>query len=89
MYMRTARLDLDDYNHEAHEGLHITSMAGTWMSVVHGFGGMRIQDDRLVFAPMLPEAWQSYSFKVLFRGETVRVHVDRAGYSTEIVARNP
>jgi maltose phosphorylase len=89
MYMRTARLDLDDYNHEAHEGLHITSMAGTWMSVVHGFGGMRIQDDRLAFAPILPEAWQSYSFKVLFRGETIRVHVDRSGYRTEIVARNP
>ena len=39
MYLRTARLDLDDYNNEAYQGLHITSMAGTWMSVVEGFGG--------------------------------------------------
>src|SRR5690606_20311705 len=42
-YLRTSRLDLDDYNKEVHEGLHITSMAGTWMSVVEGFGGMRVK----------------------------------------------
>ncbi len=69
MYMRTSRLDLDDYNHEAHEGLHITSMAGTWMSIVQGFGGMRIVNDELQFHPMLPKKWKGYSFKVLFRGE--------------------
>jgi maltose phosphorylase len=39
-YLRTSRLDLDDYNKEVEEGLHITSMAGTWMSIVEGFGGM-------------------------------------------------
>src|SRR5699024_5606500 len=38
-YLRTARLDLDDYNKEVKEGCHITSMAGTWMSIVQGFGG--------------------------------------------------
>ncbi|MFN6038050.1 MAG: family 65 glycosyl hydrolase domain-containing protein, partial [Bacteroidota bacterium] len=42
MYLRTSRLDLDDYNKEVHEGLHITSMAGTWLSVVEGFAGIRI-----------------------------------------------
>ncbi|MEW2923258.1 family 65 glycosyl hydrolase domain-containing protein, partial [Muricauda sp. ANG21] len=35
-YLRTSRLDLDDYNKEVKEGLHITSMAGTWMSIVEG-----------------------------------------------------
>ena len=43
-YLRTSRLDLDDYNNEVEEGLHITSMAGTWMSIVEGFGGMRIKE---------------------------------------------
>ncbi len=38
LYLRTARLDLDDYNREVREGLHITSMAGTWISIVEGFG---------------------------------------------------
>ena len=80
MYMRTSRLDLDDYNHEAHEGLHITSMAGTWMSVVQGFGGMRLEGDQLSFAPMLPKQWTGYTFKLLFRGKVVEVRVDRNGH---------
>lgn len=79
MYMRTSRLDLDDYNHEAHEGLHITSMAGTWMSVVQGFGGMRVENNELKFSAMLPKQWQSYSFNVLFRGKVINVKVDSNG----------
>ncbi len=67
LYLRTSRLDLDDYNNEVDEGLHITSMAGTWMSVVEGFGGKRIKGDKLVLNPMIPENWKSYSFKITFR----------------------
>ncbi|WP_152287791.1 glycoside hydrolase family 65 protein [Flavicella marina] len=73
-YLRTSRLDLDDYNHEVHEGLHITSMAGTWMSIVEGFGGMRVwSDGKLIFNPQIPKEWNSYSFKVNFRGVTLKV----------------
>ncbi|MEN9333788.1 MAG: hypothetical protein RLY35_968 [Bacteroidota bacterium] len=79
MYMRTSRLDLDDYNHEAHEGLHITSMAGTWMSIVQGFGGMRVKNGALSFNAMLPKQWKSYTFRVLFRGEVTAVRVDESG----------
>ena len=75
LYLRTARLDLDDYNKEAHEGLHITSMAGTWMSVVEGFGGMRIREGLLAFHPAIPESWKSFSFKVMFRGNILNVTV--------------
>jgi maltose phosphorylase len=79
MYMRTSRLDLDDYNHEAHEGLHITSMAGTWMSIVQGFGGMRVINDKITFNPVLPAQWHAFSFNVLFRGKIVNVRVDKNG----------
>lgn len=75
MYLRTSRLDLDDYNDEAYQGLHITSMAGTWMAVVEGFGGMRIQDGIPVFNTMLPAKWDSFAFKVLFRGRLLEVAV--------------
>ncbi len=83
MYMRTSRLDLDDYNHEAHEGLHITSMAGTWMSIVQGFGGMRVNQGRIAFQAMLPKQWTSYSFKVLFQGKVMHVHVNEHGASIQ------
>ena len=74
-YLRTSRLDLDDYNHEVHEGLHITSMAGTWMSIVEGFGGMRVKNNKLTFEPKIPNQWEAYSFKVNFRNNIIKVNV--------------
>lgn len=78
LYLRTARLDLDDYNKEVGEGLHITSMAGTWLSIVEGFGGMRLINSKVHFNPILPERWKSYSFHVRFRGNLINVKVDRS-----------
>ena len=78
-YLRTSRLDLDDYNKEVHEGLHITSMAGTWMSIVEGFGGMRVKNDTLYFEPKIPSQWKGYSFKVNFRNSIVKVEVNHQG----------
>ncbi|GAB1451588.1 glycoside hydrolase family 65 protein [Draconibacterium sp.] len=68
MYLRTARLDLDDYNHDTEDGLHITSMGGTWMAFVMGFGGMRAHENKLVLNPFLPDNWKSYQFRIDFRG---------------------
>ncbi|MFD0798876.1 glycoside hydrolase family 65 protein [Maribacter chungangensis] len=78
-YLRTSRLDLDDYNKEVEEGLHITSMAGTWMSIVEGFGGMRVLDDKLSFTPQIPKQWKTYSFKVNFRNRILKVTVTQEG----------
>jgi maltose phosphorylase len=76
-YLRTARLDLDDYNNDTEDGCHITSMAGTWMSLVKGFGGMKILDGKLYFNPYIPEQWKSYSFRIEFRGRVIKVKVSK------------
>jgi maltose phosphorylase len=83
-YLRTSRLDLDDYNKEVEEGLHITSMAGTWMSVVEGFGGMRVLEDKLHFTPRIPKEWESYSFKINFRNRIIKVTVSAKGAIFEL-----
>ncbi len=88
-YLRTSRLDLDDYNKEVEEGLHITSMAGTWMSIVEGFGGMRIRDGKLCFAPKIPEQWEMYSFKINFRERVIKVTVSQNGADFEIDGGEP
>ncbi len=82
-YLRTSRLDLDDYNNEVEEGLHTTSMAGTWMSIVEGFGGMRVIKDTLSFEPRIPEQWEAYSFKINFRGQILTVNVGQNETSFE------
>jgi len=76
LFLRTARLDLDDYNNEVKDGLHITSMAGTCLAVIEGFGGMRIQDDHLKLNPQLPATWKTYSFHARFRGTLFEVIVE-------------
>ena len=83
-YLRTSRLDLDDYNHEVHEGLHITSMAGTWMSIVEGFGGMRVKEGKLSFEPRIPKQWKGYSFKINFRNQILKVNVNQDETNLEL-----
>jgi maltose phosphorylase len=77
LYLRTARLDLDDYNDEADQGCHITSMAGTWLAIVEGFGGKRIKNEKLSFNPALPDVWEGYSFKLQYRGVLLEINVSR------------
>jgi len=77
LYLRTSRLDLDDYNNEVHEGLHITSMAGTWMSIVEGFGGKRMYDEKLILNPRIHKTWQEYSFRILIENNDLLVTVNK------------
>ena len=72
-YQRSARLDLDDYNNDTEDGCHITSMAGTWMSVVKGFGGMRVKEGKVYLSPFVPENWKSFAFKIRFRSNLLNI----------------
>ncbi|MDI9871062.1 MULTISPECIES: glycoside hydrolase family 65 protein [Flectobacillus] len=72
-YQRSARLDLDDYNNDTEDGLHITSMAGTWMSVIKGFGGMRVRNGQIFLNPFVPENWKSFAFKIRFRNNILNI----------------
>ncbi|MBN2486269.1 MAG: glycoside hydrolase family 65 protein [Bacteroidales bacterium] len=83
LYLRTSRLDIDDYNHEAHEGLHITSMAGTYMAIVEGFGGKRVNNGKLVLNPQLPENWKTFAFKILFRGSQLKIEATKSKVSIQ------
>ena len=77
MYNRTARLDLDNYNNDTEDGLHITSMTGSWLGIVQGFAGMRTANETLSFAPFIPQAWDRYSFNIVYRDHFIKVEVSR------------
>ncbi len=77
LFLRATRLDLDDYNNEVHQGLHVTSMAGSWLAIVQGFAQMQIQKNILRFSPAIPEKWDSYSFYIYFRGCMLQVKVTK------------
>ncbi|SDP34291.1 maltose phosphorylase [Litchfieldia salsa] len=75
MYHRTARLDLDNYNNDTEDGLHITSMTGAWLSIVQGFAGMRTANEALSFAPFIPASWNFYQFNIVYRDHYIKLNV--------------
>ncbi|GAA2838329.1 glycoside hydrolase family 65 protein [Lactococcus raffinolactis] len=75
MYGRTARLDLDNYNNDTEDGLHITSMTGSWLAIVQGFAQMKTWDGKLSFAPFLPSDWTGYTFHINYRGRLLKIEV--------------
>jgi maltose phosphorylase len=88
-YTRAARLDLDDYNNDTEDGCHITSMAGTWMSIVKGFGGMMLVNDQLSFNPFLPSQWEEYAFKINFRSNQLAIRILKKGIEIANLSANP
>ncbi|MDD3214874.1 MAG: family 65 glycosyl hydrolase domain-containing protein, partial [Eubacteriales bacterium] len=74
MYRRTARLDLDNINNDTDDGLHITSMTGSWLAIAQGFAGMRTVNG-LSLNPFLPEDWRGYAFQFNYRGRIIRLEV--------------
>jgi alpha,alpha-trehalose phosphorylase len=40
-FCRTVRMDIDDLHHNVHDGIHAAAMAGSWLSMIYGFGGFR------------------------------------------------
>ena len=70
------RIDLDNYNRNTREGLHVTAISGAWMNIVYGFGGFRSDGPVPVLNPVLPAGWKGYSFQILYRGSRILVEVD-------------
>ena len=83
------RLDLDNYNRNTREGLHVTSIAMAWANIVYGFAGLRSDGDLLCFAPQMPERWKQLEFSVLYRGRVIRIRMEKEGTLFRVNAGEP
>jgi len=72
----STRLDLENILKDTHYGLHMANMAGSWLCVVHGFGGMRTKGEVLKFNPYCPQFWQGYKFRIIYKSCLLEVEVD-------------
>ncbi|MBQ4075146.1 MAG: family 65 glycosyl hydrolase [Clostridia bacterium] len=70
------RLDLDNYNRNTREGLHITSIALAWVNIVYGFAGLRSDGEMLRFAPRLPDRWKRLQFSVIYQGRVILISME-------------
>jgi len=84
----STRLDLDNYNRNTAEGLHLTSIAAAWMNIVYGFGGMRSDGEILAFNPSLPDQWNEFSFKLVYHDSVLNVKIDNESAEFKILKGN-
>ena len=76
-FIETARLDLDNTHGNTKDGLHLANMGGTWLSIVYGFAGLRLKEEGLSLAPIIPKEWDSYAFHVKYRDCQISLTIDK------------
>lgn len=79
------RMDLDNYNRNTREGLHTTSIAGAWMNIVYGFGGLISDGKILALNPCIPKGWEKYTFCLLVSGSLLRVAVTQKDVTLQVI----
>jgi alpha,alpha-trehalose phosphorylase len=84
-----AFMDLADVEHNTADGVHMASLAGAWIALMAGFGGLRAHTDPLEFSPRLPNGITSLSFRLRFQGRKLRVAVTHADARYELVEGEP
>jgi alpha,alpha-trehalose phosphorylase len=70
-----ALMDLDDLEHNTRDGLHMASLAGSWLAAVAGFGGFRDHAGEFSFDPRLPPHIERLAFGLMLRGRRLRVEI--------------
>ncbi len=81
-----ARMDLDNYNRNTEQGLHVTSMSGAWLNMVYGWGGLRTDGKLLSFIPVIPRKWKAFSYRLRCRGSILEVSVGRKSTCFRVVS---
>jgi len=84
-FIKTSYIDLLDLNKNAGDGVHGAATGGAWMTVIHGFAGMRIRRGVLCFDPWLPRKWQELGFTVAYQGSDISVRVNHKGVSLRLL----
>ncbi|MDA3845470.1 MAG: glycoside hydrolase family 65 protein [Vallitaleaceae bacterium] len=74
-FMQTIRLDLDNLHDNTKDGLHIANAGGAYMSIIYGFGGLRIKSDGLHLKPTKPAEWETIRFRLKYKDSLVTVTI--------------
>ena len=92
--VESALADVRDAEHDSSDGLHVAALAGTWLALVCGFGGLRHHHSGpgyggLSFRPVLPDELPRLRFRLLFRGRLLRVTVEPQEATYELLRGEP
>ncbi len=84
-----ARLDLDNYNCNTAEGLHLTSIAAAWVTIVFGFGGLRTDGPVPSLSPSIPAVWEGYHFNFTVHESTLRADITKETVALSLIQGGP
>ena len=70
------------------EGLHITSMAGSWLAVAEGFCGLKMTENDVTVSPSIPDNWESISIRVMHNEKLVKFTITKEFVEKEIIKTN-
>ncbi|MBU0502329.1 MAG: glycoside hydrolase family 65 protein, partial [Candidatus Margulisbacteria bacterium] len=87
-FLKTSYIDLIDANKNAADGIHAAATGGAWMTVVHGFAGMKVRRGKLTFNPWLPSRWTELGFSCFWRGSLFEVRISRSTISFQLKEGN-
>ncbi|MGE5629061.1 MAG: glycoside hydrolase family 65 protein [Solirubrobacterales bacterium] len=76
-FQDSAKMDLTDQRKDTKDGIHIANIAGDYMTIIYGFGGFRLKESGISFAPILPEEWSGYKFLIKYEDSRLMVTVNR------------
>ena len=84
-----ALVDIRDLQHNTRDGIHMAAVAGAWIALVEGFGGLRARNATLCFAPHVPHGIERLTFNLLYRKRRLRVTVQPAAATYELRSGDP
>ena len=84
-FSESARMDLDDHHSNVYAGIHAANMAGSWQAIVFGFAGLRTTADNLELSPSLPDRWNGYRFRFVYKGMLLEISVRETGCTVKLM----
>lgn len=85
----SAKLDLFNTHKNTKDGIHTANMGGNYMAIVYGFAGLRIKEDGMHVAPIIPEQWKEYRFKINYENSQIKAIVNHQEVRLLLVKGNP
>ena len=79
---------MDESLCNSNEGVHSASIGGIWLALAMGFGGLKVDENTVSLAPVLPKGWDGYSFNLTYHNTVLRIAVDEKGCNIERIDGN-
>jgi alpha,alpha-trehalose phosphorylase len=85
----SAKLDLFNTHKNTKDGIHTANMGGNYMAIVYGFAGLRIKENGIYFAPIIPDQWKKYRFKINYEDSQIEVDVNKEESKFTLIKGSP